>query len=232
LKSVNLKGATVIDGFPSELITNSIASQCFLRSIDTQLIGIIDSPVFDQLTIVKNELPSYPVRIYANEKLNVAIFISDIKIEPTMYHPIGKAILQWAKDSGCKLIISASSIIESNNVENSISDYTIYGIGNTEQTRMKLKSSNITIFGNGSLSGLPAILLNKGSLNGLEVMVLIVRVLEGIPDYRAAAELSKAIIALVPGIKCDISLLINQAEMIEKDLKKIRNQNNAVNLYG
>ena len=233
LKKVNLKGATVIDGFPSELFTNSIASQCFLHSIDTQLIAILDSPIFNQLTIVKNEIPQFPVRIYANEKLNLAIFISDVKIEPTVYHIIGKTILRWAIDNECKLIISASSIVESNSVENNFSDYTIYGIGNTDETRIRLRNSNITIFGNGSISGLPAILLNQGSINGLGVMVLIVKVLEGVPDYRAAAELSKAIIALVPGIKCDISLLINQAEIIENDIKRIRNQNNYnVNLYG
>ena len=116
LKKVNLKGATVIDGFPSELFTNSIASQCFLHSIDTQLIAILDSPIFNQLTIVKNEIPQYPVRIYANEKLNLAIFISDVKIEPTVYHIIGKTILRWAIDNECKLIISASSIVESNSV--------------------------------------------------------------------------------------------------------------------
>ena len=39
--------------------------------------------------------------------------------------------------------------------------------------------------------------------------------------------------SLGPRNKCDISLLINQAEIIENDIKRIRNQNNYnVNLYG
>jgi uncharacterized protein len=38
VKKVNLKGGTLIDGFPSGGLTNSIASTCFMRSIRNELI--------------------------------------------------------------------------------------------------------------------------------------------------------------------------------------------------
>jgi hypothetical protein len=37
VKKVNLKGGTLIDGFPSGGLTNSIASTCFMRSIRNDL---------------------------------------------------------------------------------------------------------------------------------------------------------------------------------------------------
>ena len=44
IKKVNLKGGTVIDGFPSVGLTNSIASICFMRSIKNELVAVLDSP--------------------------------------------------------------------------------------------------------------------------------------------------------------------------------------------
>jgi uncharacterized protein len=44
IKKVNLKGGTVIDGFPSGGLTNSIASACFMRSVKNELVAVLDSP--------------------------------------------------------------------------------------------------------------------------------------------------------------------------------------------
>ena len=43
-----------------------------------------------------------------------------------------------------------------------------------------------------------------------------------IPDFRAAASISNAIIKIVPGVYCDIGTLMIEAKMIEEDIKKIR----------
>ena len=50
LKKMNLKGGTVIDGFATSGITNTIASECILHSINTQLIATIESSYFSQLS--------------------------------------------------------------------------------------------------------------------------------------------------------------------------------------
>ena len=42
-KKVNLKGGTLIDGFPSGGLTNSIASMCFMNSIANDLVSVMDS---------------------------------------------------------------------------------------------------------------------------------------------------------------------------------------------
>ncbi|MGB7936221.1 MAG: hypothetical protein WCF21_06335, partial [Nitrososphaeraceae archaeon] len=69
LKKMNLKGGTVIDGFATTGITNTIASECILHSINTQLIATIESSYFSQLSVIRNSIPYFPVRIYANEEL-------------------------------------------------------------------------------------------------------------------------------------------------------------------
>lgn len=226
LKKMNLKGGTVIDGFAATGITNTIASECILHSIDTQLIATIESSYFSQLSVVRNSIPYFPVRIYANEELKTAIFISEISIEPSLYYLIGNTMLNWAKDNECDLIISSSNSVNPQPTTNTSNpnEYSIAAIGNTVRARNRLKDSKIALLKNGTIGGIPAVLLNQSSALGIDVIVLLVKIIEGIPDFRAAAELSTTISKLVPGVSCDIPLLLQEAEKIEKEITKIKTQ--------
>jgi uncharacterized protein len=235
LKKMNLKGGTVIDGFATTGITNTIASECILHSINTQLIATIESSYFSQLSVVRNSIPYFPVRIYANEELKTSIFISEISIDPSLYFFIGNIMLDWAKDNECDLIISSSNIVNAPKTETTNSkEYSIAGIGNTVGARNRLKGSKISILKNGTIGGIPAVLLNQSSQLGIDVVILLVKIIEGIPDFRAAAELSTTISRLVPGVSCDVPLLLQEAEKIEKEIAKIKTQDteSELNAYG
>ena len=235
LKKMNLKGGTVIDGFATTGITNTIASECILHSINTQLIATIESSYFSQLSVVRNSIPYFPVRIYANEELKTSIFISEISIDPSLYFFIGNTMLNWAKDNECDLIISSSNIVNPPKTETINSkEYSIAGIGNTVGARNRLKDSKISLLKNGTIGGIPAVLLNQSSELGIDVVILLVKIVEGIPDFRAAAELSTTISQLVPGVSCDIPLLLQEAEKIEKEIGKIKTQDteSELNAYG
>jgi uncharacterized protein len=235
LKKMNLKGGTVIDGFATTGITNTIASECILHSINTQLIATIESSYFSQLSVVRNSIPYFPVRIYANEELKTSIFISEISIDPSLYFSIGNIMLNWAKDNECDLIISSSNIVNPPKTETINSkEYSIAGIGNTVGARNRLKDSKISLLKNGTIGGIPAVLLNQSSELGIDVVILLVKIVEGIPDFRAAAELSTTISRLVPGVSCDVPLLLQEAEKIEKEIAKIKTQDteSELNAYG
>ena len=236
LKKMNLKGGTVIDGFATSGITNTIASECILHSINTQLIATIESSYFSQLSVIRNSIPYFPVRIYANEELKTSIFISEISIDPSLYFFIGNTMLNWAKDNECNLIISSSNIVNRPQQTETISskEYSITGIGNTVGARNRLKDSKISLLKNGTIGGIPAVLLNQSSELGIDVVILLVKIVEGIPDFRAAAELSTTISRLVPGVSCDVPLLLQEAEKIEKEIAKIKTQDteSELNAYG
>lgn len=236
LKKMNLKGGTVIDGFATTGITNTIASECILHSINTQLIATIESSYFSQLSVVRNSIPYPPVRIYANEELKTSIFISEISIDPSLYFFIGNTMLNWAKDNECELIISSSNIVNPPQQTKTINskEYSIAGIGNTGVARNRLKDSKISLLKNGTIGGIPAVLLNQSSELGIDVIILLVKIVEGIPDFRAAAELSTTISRLVPGVSCDVPLLLQEAEKIEKEIAKIKTQDteSELNAYG
>jgi predicted ATP-grasp superfamily ATP-dependent carboligase len=74
----------------------------------------------------------------------------------------------------------------------------------------------------GSVTGIPAILLNEGTLRNLDVIVFLVNVLKDTPDFRAAAVLSEAVSRLVPNLSCDIGSLLVEAELVRNKIKAIR----------
>ena len=236
LKKINLKGGTVIDGFATSGITNTIASECILHSINTQLIATIESSYFSQLSVIRNSVPYFPVRIYANEELKTSIFISEISIDPSLYFLIGNTMLNWATDNECDLVISSSNIVNPHQAKdvNSTDEYSIAGIGNTAQARNRLSDSKISLLKNGTIGGIPAVLLNQSSQLNIDVIILLVKIMEGIPDFRAAAELSTTISRLVPGVSCNVPLLLQEAEKIEKEITKIKTQDteSEMNAYG
>jgi predicted ATP-grasp superfamily ATP-dependent carboligase len=207
-----------------------------LHSINTQLIATIESPLFSQLSVVRNSIPYFPVRIYANEELKTSIFISEISIDPSLYFLIGTTMLNWAKDNGCDLIISSGNVVNPPEQANpsSSKEYSIAGIGNTVGARNRLKDAKISLLKNGTVGGIPAVLLNQGSELDMDTIILLVKIVEGIPDFRAAAELSTTISQLVPGVSCNIPLLLQEAEKIEKEITKIKTQDteSEMNAYG
>jgi len=259
-KEINIKGGIVLDGFPSSSgLVNAIASQCLIRSTGTDLVAFLDSPNFPPLSVVNNYVPQYPVRIYVNESLKVAFFVSDINIDKAIQRDVAKAILKWTRENECKLIISAQGILSSSspppsgsgnrNKEDSaqedgdyddsnINDTTksttttslptlptdIYAVTSTESAaRIITESSNyFTHLRGGTVTGIPAILLNEGAMTNLDVIVFLVDVLRDAPDFRAAAVVSEAVSRIVPNLSCDIGALMVEAQIIENRMKNVR----------
>ena len=121
-KDINFKGGIVLDGFSSSGgLVNAIASECLIRSTGTELVAFLDSPDFPPISVVNNYVPQYPVKIYVNESLNVAFFISDIHIDKQIQRDVAKAIIKWTRENECKLIISAQGILSLSSPPPSIS---------------------------------------------------------------------------------------------------------------
>lgn len=236
IKSVNLKRGTVIDGFPSICLTNTIASQCFINSLKTELVAVLNSPGFPGLSIIHNGIPTFPARIYANEDLKLSIFVSELNLDQTMHYSISKIILQWAIENECELIISAAGIPvfqENTGVPSAAELKTekanevethVFAAASTTRAVERLANAGVPALSNGSVTGIAALLLNEGLWMNFDVIVLLVKVLKDVPDFRAAAALSETISKLIPGASCDIASLLQEAAEIEKSLRKIKTE--------
>jgi len=224
LKNVNLKGGVLVDGFPSVGLANAIASECLIHSLKTEFVAMIDSPAFPPLSIVRNAMPNCPARVYANEELKLAMFVSELNLDASLFRPAANLMLEWALHSNCDLIVSAAGLpYEEGEAADALSPQ-VYAVGSTLHALRKAAEAGISPALSGTVSGIPAILLNEGSWRNYDVIVLLVKVVRDAPDFRAGAAIAEALAKLAPGAKCDVVALLKEAEVIEKTLKKIRSE--------
>jgi uncharacterized protein len=238
-KKLDMKGGVVIDGFPSAGLINAIASECLIRSGGTELYAIIDSPEFPPLSIVNQYTPQFPARLHVNRNLKVAFFVSEFNVHPAIQSGIARTILNWGVENGCKMIISASGLVTNELPETSVGqagqrktdEQQIFAVASTRSSLEIIKDHGFVPLRAGSIRGIPAALLNEGSLAEKDVVVLLANIVTDAPDFRAAALISNALTKLVPGLSCDITALDREAEEIETKLKQIREDHHNMSSY-
>lgn len=214
IKPINIEGGYLIDGFPYAGLANAIATESLTSTVDFELAGVIDSDLFPPISIVKDSVPTFPARIFVNSTLKVAVFSSYLTPHESLHREVAKTMLNWANQHKCSLILS-SSLIKPGTKEPDI-----MGIGSTPEAKKKLNDAAIPILKDGTIPGIPGILLNEGFLSKTNVIVLLVKGQEPGPDFRSGAEICMALSKLVPGAACDLSTLLHEAELIEQNLKQ------------
>jgi len=213
LRPLNLEGGYLIDGFPSVGFSSVIATESMIQTSQFKLAGIIDSDIFPPISLIKDGKPNYPTRIFVNEELKVAAFLSHLAVEEPIHRNIAKKMLRWAKDQKISLIVSSVSVKSTENNEE------VIVVGSTDNARKKIKELGLKTLNHGTIPGIPGVLLNEGSLTQQDVIVILFHSDGTSPDFRSSAKLCMVMSQLIPGTSCDIAALQVEAEKIEKVIK-------------
>jgi len=226
LKEINIEEGVVFDGFHNIGLTSTIACGCYINSLNTELVGILDSSLFSSMSVIYDSKPNFPARIYANEEKKLAFFVSELVLDPSAYRPVADIILRWSKDNNCKTIISiAGRIVEKEDIRTTKEEETSLNVISNSSIIMKeLDGIGILPLKNGTINGIPGILLNEANWKNIDVIVFVIDFISGVPDFRAAANVVQAISKIVPEAYCEIQPLIKEAENIENNLKMINSQ--------
>jgi uncharacterized protein len=203
LKRVDLKGATVIDGFPSVGLVSSIVANYIINSLHLELVGIMDSIYFPTVSLIRDGTPTNPVRIYSGAKKGgdedqIAVFISEFQPPPNLIKLIAHSLNE-------ELV-------------------SVYGIGSTPFASDVLKNNSIKIFEEGVITGVAGVLLNEGKKRDFDVISLLSEAHPDYPDARAAARVIDAIDKILLHTELDAKPLYEEAERIEMQLKAIHKQ--------
>jgi len=229
LKKRDLKGATVIDGFPSVGLVSSIAANYLIKVLDMEHIGIMDSSQFPTVSLIRDAKPLSPVRIYAGEKGRsgdqIVAFISEFQAPPNLIRPISRTLVAWAQEQRCKMIVSPEGLVVDPELRDSaeISDV-VFGIASTQRAREMLKQHSIRSFEEGVISGVAGVLLNEGRKRDFDVITLLAEAHPDFPDAKAAALVLEAIDDMLLGIEFDAKPLFEEAQRIEEHIREIRKQ--------
>ncbi len=167
LKPLNLEGGYLVDGFPSVGFSSAIATESMIHTSKFELVGIIDSDSFPPISLIKDGKPNYPTRIFANEDLKVGVFLSYLTLDRSLHRIVAKTMLKWAKRHKIGLIISSVAIKSKDGNES------VIGVGNTDSARTKIREAGLKVLEHGTIPGIPAMLLNEGSMMNQDVIVII-----------------------------------------------------------
>ncbi|HEX5457461.1 MAG TPA: PAC2 family protein [Candidatus Nitrosotalea sp.] len=212
---IDIKDGYLIDGFPYTGLANAIATESLVNTTSQfELAGVIDSELFPPISIVRDEVPNFPARILVNKNLKVAVFSSYLTPHESIHRDVARAMLKWASDHKCSFIISSSAIKSDDEAP------FVIGVGSTEAAKKKLHDVDIPVLKNGTIPGIPGILLNEGMLSNINVIVLLCKARESGPDFKAGADICMAMSKLVPGSSCNLDLLLNEAKGVEENLKQ------------
>ena len=223
---VDLKGATVIAGFPSIGLVSTIAANYLIDALDLKQIGCVTSSQFPALSVVHTGEPLSPVRIYSGTQSNgekIVVFVSEFKPKPNLISSISEAIMNWATENGCKLLISPEGMVVEGKSVDSEEEAEAYAIGSTENARGMLVEKKVPQFKNGIIAGVSGVLLNIGKQSNFNVISILAEAHPNYPDAKAAAAAIN-VMALLMGVEINVTPLYEESERIEKQLQKFHKQ--------
>jgi uncharacterized protein len=225
-EDVDIKGATVIAGFPSIGLVSTIAANYLIDALNLKQIGCVTSSQFPALSVVHTGEPLSPVRIYAGEQgynKKIVVFVSEFKPKPNLINSISETIMTWANEKNCKLLISPEGmVVEGKSIEGG-AQVEAYAIGSTENARSMLLEKKIAQFKNGIIAGVSGVLLNIGKQQNFNVISILAEAHPNYPDAKAAAAAIN-VMALLMGIDINVTPLYEESERIEKQLQKFHKQ--------
>lgn len=229
LKKKDLRGATIIDGFPSVGLVSSISANYLIKILKMEHIGIMDSPQFPTVSLIRDAVPLNPVRIYAGDRTprgdQLVAFISEFQAPQNLVRPISRTLVDWAVEQRCKMIVSPEGLVLDPEIRDSadISDI-VFGIASTPRARELLKEKGIRQFEEGVISGVAGVLLNEGRKRDFDVVTLLAEAHPDFPDAKAAALVLEAIDEILLGIEFDAKPLFEEAKRIEEHIREIQKQ--------
>ena len=225
----NLKGAVLIDGFPSVGLVGTIVANFLINTLKLEQIGVIDSPRFPAISVVKDGVPHNPMRLYSGEQVcndgtcnQVVVCVSEFTPPTEITKDLVNTLMDWASKNGCTKIISAEGFNSGPKEEGK--DNEIYGIASTEGSRAWIKDAKVKPFTYGTVGGITGALLNEGKIRNMNVLGLLAEVNEDLPDARAAASVIKAIDELLLAIELDPKPLLKEAQELEQEVQAVREQ--------
>ncbi len=214
LRPISLEGGYLIDGFPSVGFSSAIATESMIQTSQFILAGVVDSDSFPPISLIKEGKPNFPTRIFVNDDLKVSVFLSYLTLHESLHRIAAKTMLKWAKKQKIELIISSVAIKDQEGIEGMVA------VGNTDSARAKIKKAGLKGIEQGTIPGIPGVLLNEGSITDQDVIVILFQSSGTGPDFRSGAELCMVMSQLIPGTSCDIPLLQREAEKAEQSMKK------------
>jgi uncharacterized protein len=122
IKEKNIKGAYVIDGFPSVGLVGSIVANYLVSFLNLEQIAVVDSIYFPSISLVRDGVPLSPVRVYGGSlgtkgQEKVVVFVSEFQPPQDILKALAITMMDWVEDHKCKMVISPEGLLSKEDTE-------------------------------------------------------------------------------------------------------------------
>ena len=221
-KDVDLRGGTVVEAIPSVGLVSTIAATYMITTLRMDQVLAIESDEFPPLSMVYAAKPKFPVRMYAEPKSKVAIFISEVPLPWRVHRSVARALLDYTKTKRMRQIVSLEGLPLPEAATRE--EIRVWAVGSTDAARQTIADAGLNQLETGMIAGVSGVLLNEGRWQNFDVISLLAEARPNIPDAFAAARLLEALDKLVTEIHLDLGPLEKQASELEARLLRLRHE--------
>ncbi|RLF16172.1 MAG: proteasome assembly chaperone family protein [Thermoprotei archaeon] len=211
-------GAKAIEGLPDVGLVGAIATSYLVDLLNLGEVAYIDSELLPPIMVLHKGRLKSPIRIYGDNDL--LVLVSEIAIPPDVLSPLVKALADWFKSKGVRLMVSLGGIPVPNRLD--IETPAVYGVPNGDEAMELLKNKGIELMEEGFVAGAYALFLRESTKREVPALALLAQCFLQYPDPGAAAATISALGKLLDR-DFDIKPLIERAEEIRiktRDLMK------------
>ena len=212
LSQPKLNNPIIVEGFPGIGMVGPICASYMAEKLDMTLVGCLSSPKFPPISAIHDFKPVSPARIYASEKLNLIVLVSEFVIPANLVYPLTTEIITWAKKKKVKAIYSLAAIATPQPVN------TIHGIASTAQMGELLKSKGVELIKEGATQGVSGVLVTECALEKIPAANIMVQTNQPMDPVAGARLLDK--LSEITGIQINTKPLIDEGHKVEERMKQ------------
>jgi uncharacterized protein len=202
---IEYKNPIVIEGLPDVGLVGTIAASYIMDKMGYKEIGYVESDLFPPVMVIHDGKLKCPFGIYGNG--GVIVLLSEVVVPPNAVYPLTRALAEWVKEIGAKLVIPITGLPVENRVD--ISKPGVFAVGNSEEAVKELKDKQMELLEEGFIAGTYAIMLRECRKRDLNAISLLAQCFPVYPDPGAAA-------SAIESLEKFLKLGIDVGELLEK----------------
>ncbi|MHA2502801.1 MAG: proteasome assembly chaperone family protein [Candidatus Kariarchaeaceae archaeon] len=224
---VKFNDVLLIITHPTVGMVSSIVGNYLIDHLDLKLVGAFLSDSFYPTAVVHKGLPLPPVRIYSGEYKDdpdtvfdqIVVIASDLPLDREVMFPLADRLIEWAQFNHTRALVTVEGI-NRENADLMGRNIKVSHVSTTQSGHEFLAEMGTVHLENGMVGGLSGILLSKGYIQQFPVISLLSDAHQQFPDSRSAVAVLSVLNKLVPKIDIDFEPLLQEAEMVEAQIRK------------
>ncbi len=214
LKKKDLKGYTLIEGFPGLGLVGPMAISYIIDKLGMEYIGYLESDDFPPLISIHHKTPMPPIRVYANDKYKIVTIFAEFAMPMELIYPLSNAVYKFTKDNGITKIFSIGGIPKLDGKD------IVYVMASTPELVKSLEKSGFKPIEEGVATGVSALLLTSSTQDKLSDVSLLVPITQNIIDPKYA-ELAINSLNTLLHLDIDTNELEKEAKLVEAKIQEL-----------